>query len=96
MKVYEILIEVKAGEKLMTKGICWHVEAHPSCVHDTRLEWFENREEAFAYWSGFSGHPVYPVGGKDEYHFSDSDLWANPERHGLLNHLIEWFKERDI
>lgn len=95
MKVYEVLIDVRAGEKPKKKGICWLLDNHDGFTHESLLGWIENRADAYEAWWSFNGDYLYPVDGKYEFYNSE-DLWENPKRHELLDHLIEWFKERDI
>lgn len=47
----------------------------------------------FVAWDGFSGDPIYPVGGMDEYEGSDSgNLYQNCRRKDLALHCLDYLK----
>lgn len=48
-------------------------------------------------WSGYSGDELYPVAARDEYGFESEplgNLWENPKRLELLDHLLELTKSK--
>ena len=47
----------------------------------------------FVAWDGFSGDPVYPVGGMDEYEDCDNgNLFLNTDRKALALHCVDYLK----
>ena len=44
----------------------------------------------FVAWDGFSGDPIYPVGGEDEYECDDGNLYQNPARKALALHCVKY------
>lgn len=45
----------------------------------------------FIAWDGFSGDPIYPVGGEDEYEGHDCDnLYQNQDRKALALHCVDY------
>lgn len=45
----------------------------------------------FVAWDGFSGDPVYPVGGEAEYEGCDGgNLYQNPARKSLALHCVQY------
>ena len=105
MKVFEALQKVKDGQRDdQSAGICYNVEE----ILPFRSKWDTHYTECFKAWTEFSGNVFYPVssecGGTPQEAFlrmSDAIMW-NPEhpygaaRLRLLDHCINWFKERDL
>lgn len=47
----------------------------------------------FVAWGGFSGDPIYPVDGMDEYESEDfRNLFLNSDRKALAVHCVEYLK----
>ena len=47
----------------------------------------------FVAWDGFSGDPIYPVGGMDEYEDCDNgNLYLNSDRKALALHCVDYLK----
>jgi len=44
----------------------------------------------FVAWDGFSGNPIYPVGGEAEYEYNDGNLYQNPTRKSLALHCVQY------
>ena len=45
----------------------------------------------FIAWDGFSGDPIYPVGGMDEYEdCAGGNLYLNPARKSLALHCVQY------
>ena len=45
----------------------------------------------FIAWDGFSGDPIYPVGGIDEYEYCDNgNLYLNSDRKALALHCVKY------
>lgn len=107
MKVYEALEHIKKNGPYLDAGICHNF--HDRILDMNREEyrylydkWETLHKKAFKEWKNFSGDVHYPIeGNMMEYASARYVRWNKESRYGtlrweLLDHLIAWFKEKDI
>ena len=67
-------------------GLCWNVFVPNKLSDHIKLC-------MFVAWDGFSGDPIYPVGGMDEYEDCDNgNLYQNRNRKALALHCVDYLK----
>lgn len=100
-KVYEALQEVDTNYP--SPAICLQVKR----LTLNNPIWIVNRVQAFKAWPKFSGNKVFPVPYKvfgavnncPEEAYYTREKWTGRygrDRRELLEHLIQYFKERDL
>ena len=63
-------------------GLCWNIFDPNNLPSHIKLC-------MFVAWDGFSGDPIYPVGGEDEYERGDN-LYLNQDRKALALHCVQY------
>lgn len=108
MKVHEALQQLKDnGPTFPRSGICINVGDLLLDYTDAAsyAAWFEKYPQAVSAWAEFSGRQAYPVPvGRSKRcpqtaYQRREGLWTGEygaARLRLLQHLIDWFKERDL
>lgn len=108
MKVFEGLENLKRrGPYQASGGICNNVNGFFAEPEMHKI-WGDNYTRCFGDWSEFTGDLFYPVpappGLTPSFAFnetSDENMWNPNHLYGaarlrLLDHCINWFKERDL
>ena len=68
------------------QGLCINVFNHNYLPDHIRLR-------MFVAWDGFSGDPIYPVDGMDEYESDEfRNLYQNQDRKALALHCVDYLK----
>lgn len=67
-------------------GLCWNIFDPNKLPEHIKLC-------MFIAWDGFSGDPIYPVDGMDEYESDDCrNLYQNRDRKALALHCVDYLK----
>lgn len=99
MKIFQGLQVVQASVRLPHCGICSNL---PDEVY---FEFRAHAEQAYQTWPEYSGEAAFPVQHPDfaypweGYLENRGSMWSGEygaARLRLLQHLINWFKERDL
>lgn len=103
MKVFEVLVYLKQnGPEDILYGICGNIEGCDYTV------WEDHYIECFHSWEEFSGVNDYPVPSMDDdvtpshaFFNTMEGMWSGDNPYGaarlrLLDHCINWYKERNL
>lgn len=107
MKVYESLQILKEeGPYEEYCGICSNIlfaMKNQTTIEyiACRRDWEKFSDQAYQSWKNFSGIIDYPIEGSYGRYNSYNDHWNKDFKYGalrweLLDHLIDWFKKKDI
>lgn len=105
-KVWEALEQLKTKTPNKSNGICLNVQVL-SCdldIFSIRRDYFYYCVSAYRDWPKYTGDGDYPVPHHEEdpdVAFDFKPLWDRRTQYGrdrweLLDHLIVWYKEKDI
>lgn len=109
MKVFEALEQMKQnGPAAPLYGICSNLDS-VSGFNQVGHIWRENQDVCFRSWDEFSGNDSYPVPSDNPRrgpqlafdYASEESMWSMEQPYGqsrwrLLDHCINWFKEKDL
>lgn len=108
MKVWEGLQKLKdEGPKDPEYGICANLPTNLIDM-DSQVDWSKRRHKCFEAWPEYSGDRIYPVPGTGMFQpgamydrTSAENMWHPDKPYGaarlrLLDHCIDWFKEKDL
>lgn len=107
LKVWEALEQVKPTGTDKEHGICHNLVgvSHEHSTLPVRATFFSMCVDAYKDWPKYSGNEDFPVPHNThdcaDAYYECINLWDRRTQYGkdryeLLNHLIQWYKERDL